>query len=183
MLCTVALGLIPIESMVVSLLEDDRFLLRAKELWADMRMETLYVSQLDLEIFKEMVTVTSLATTGEELRHDVLRTAHISCGYVFLESFWELHNGPLRMTQNDIVANATALRAKEAPPTLREERKMWHALNSGLPEPQLVRASTLLRDASCSTALCEKGHGVGVGVMKRHCAISTDCCVGHAICS
>jgi len=104
-----SLAFYPVEGMAGSLLEDDRFLQRAPELWQDMITEMEWLSELPVQVFAEIARVTGLASTGEHLRSEILMSMHLSVGFVAKECYDELTQLPLSLTQGDIRAKVLEL--------------------------------------------------------------------------
>jgi len=156
-LAIASLAFYPAESMMMSLLEDDRFYKRANELWADISVEHEYVNQLNVDVFREIVRVTGLPDTVEEFRHDTLRAMNISVCFISVECFEEMRCHPLDITQGDIEAKVRALAAEPDPPTDPTTRQMWTRMRDGLHIDFVVRTMTLVKDAPCTTLLSEQG--------------------------
>ena len=182
-LTTAAFSAMPVESMVLELLEDDRLLLRADYIRESMAAETSYVSKLPITFFAEIACIADLPLSGELLKHETLRSLHVGCGYVYGEAWHHLKCDPLALTQGDIAANVAALSERTLPPREYATRQMWHALRACFPDRRLVRTLLLLRDSPSTTGLAEKGHGMGAGVMTRHKMISTDTVTARALSS
>ena len=160
-LTTCSFVFLPVESVVLALLEDDRFYLLADPLWTAMRDEIRYVSLLPVDFFADIAEVVGLGISGGVLKHETMRSLHISCAYYWAESFAEPKRDPWQLTQGDIVTNIGALRDREAAPRDYTARQLRNALRCGKELGEVVRSQMLLRDAPATTGLAEKGHGMG----------------------
>ena len=166
---------LPVESMVLELLEDDRFFLRAAELKRDMDMETEYVGQMDECFFEEVARVCELPMSASQIKHEVLLSLHISRGYVHAESYYALTQDPWCLTQGDIEANTNGLLSRDVAPKDPATKKMWVALKCDVLQPTVhTRCMHLLQDQPGTNLLSEKNHGVHASSKKKHQVLSSD---------
>ncbi len=98
-LCIGAVAWLPVESMVLALLEDDRLPCRFDEVLEDMKAEGHYAAALPTALFDHIVTVVGLIVSGAELHSEALLSMHIGLGYCHMESFWEIGQFPWKLTQ------------------------------------------------------------------------------------
>ena len=139
---------LPVESMVLELLEDDRFFLRADDLKNDMDIETAYVSRCSERFFEEVAKVCGVPLNGYQIKHEVLLSLHISRGYTHAEAFYALTQDPWCLTQGDVEANTNNLLARTVPPKDPVTLQMWTALKCFLSPPVHTRSMILARDQS-----------------------------------
>jgi hypothetical protein len=177
-LCIGAVAWLPVESMVLDLLEDDRFLRRFDAVLEDMKAECHYVAALPTKFFDHIVNVVGLDMIGADLHSEALLSMHIGFGYCHMESFWEIGQFPWKLTQGNIEQNVSDLHDRPFEPTEKIASDMWFALRAGLPYSLFVRTLKLVRDSAQTTLLTEKGHGQGRRIVKPHNLICTDsmCC-------
>ena len=177
-LCIGAVAWLPVESMVLALLEDDRLLCRFDEVLEDMKAESHYVAALPTALFDHIVKVVGLNVSGAELHSEALLSMHIGVGYCHMESFWEIGQFPWKLTQGNIEQNVADLHVHAAEPTDKTTSDMRLALRAGLPHALFIRTLKLVRDSAQTTLLTEKGHGQGRRIVKPHDLICTDsmCC-------
>ena len=180
-LATAAFSCYPVESMIVDLLEDDRFFARALELKASMDAESIYVSSLPDHVFAHVLDCCGLRLTVAEFKHQVSLSMHISRGYVYMESFQLLEKDPWVLTQGDIPANTRSLKARELPPRERATCQMWHALQCGFSEKTHSRSMRLLKDSMGTVMLGEKGHGVMASCRSKHLLLGSNALIARAL--
>ena len=138
-LCIGAVAWLPVESMVLALLEDDRLLCRFDEVLEDMKAESHNVAALPTALFDHIVKVVGLNVSGAELHSEALLSMHIGFGYCHMESFWEIGQFPWKLTQGNIEQNVADLHVHAAEPTDKTTSDMRLALRAGLPHALFIR--------------------------------------------
>ena len=158
------------EAFVLELLQDDRFLKRADELWELIEEEFRFVLSLSAYYWDRVASFVAPDMTGRELRVTSIRCCITTCGYLHWDSFQVIRRYPWSLTQGDIGANLIAL---EAAPIedIREPttRRIKRSLRLGVSLGEACSALEHIRDTlSCTTTLVEEGHGTGACLMKEH---------------
>ena len=137
-----ALSTYPTDTVIVMLMEDDRLLLRADELWSNMQDELLYLRQLPMGVWSLMHAGISQQDEAACLRDAVLDAATISVAYfqnrtlaVLERPIWRLARGDLNLCLEKLAALPTA-------PADHILGKVWHLLRLGThmqltPKPRL----------------------------------------------
>ena len=172
-MCIGAVAWLPVESMVLVLLEDDRLLCRSDAVFEDFKAESHYVvAALPTALFDHIVNVVGLDVSGAELHSEALLSMHIGFGYCHMESFWEIGQFPWKLTQGNIEQNVADLHDHAYEPTEKIASDMWLALRAGLPHALFVRTLKLVRDSAQTTLLTEKGHGQGRRIVQPHDLLS-----------
>jgi hypothetical protein len=162
-----SLALYPVEGFSISLLEDDRFLLRAPTLWEDILEELQYVSSMSMSVWNAIaVVVGDTDLNGWGLRSFTLQAMHVSLAYLDLNAYAQLREYPLSLTQGNVDLNVDALARAETEITDFTVSKIQYCC---IVMPAKTRRSLrLLQDVACSTALVEKGHAAGAVVKRFH---------------
>ena len=86
-MCIGTVAWLPVESLGLTLLEDDRFLRRFDAVLEDMKAECHYVAALPTAFFDHIVNVVGLDMIGADLRSEALLSMHIGFGYCHMGSF------------------------------------------------------------------------------------------------
>jgi hypothetical protein len=167
-LCVAAFASLPAEAVSLELLEDDRLLRRYAELLEVFHSELDYVRNMPEGLFQEISMMAGLHSDGAALKQWVLLSMHISAGYMHRGTFADVQRDPLRLTQGDIAANVETLLDDRDLPTDVTVRQLWNCLRMGVSARDVRQLLELLRDAPYTTGLCEKGHGQGAAVAKKH---------------
>ena len=159
----------PTESVLGSLIDDDRVLRNAVELEELAADELLYIESLPMFCWRHLAELVGEPSySGMDLRQDTLQAAHTSVAYVYNDLFRQVHQEPLSFTQGDIAAHVAALAVRITPITDPVTLQLRGLLDYGVPNSRLVRALELLRDAPCSTNITEQAHKVGALLMRDH---------------
>ena len=160
--------MVPIETFSIELLEDDRFLKRAEELWALVLFECNVVEQLPEHIWEDFAALTQ-CVTGAELRNLTISAMHTSVSYLREHAYKPLLEHPLKATQGDLQSNIATLKTIPDDRLDRTSLKIKHCMVSlGLSELFVERCFKLLRESPCSTGLVEKAHAGGSFVKNFH---------------
>jgi len=165
MLALVCFASRPSESLVLSLMQDDR-LLRFAEKYHSHFMDA-YGAVLDTPDFVWKRFAAILGEEPMDFRNDALVCTSISVGYIETDVFKELSEMPLSLTQGDVATNIANLRRepRSAEPLAAQTQDL---LAAGEPEQHVVDLWTLTKDTPCTTLLVEQGHGLGACMMKDH---------------
>ena len=119
--------------MTLSLLEDDRFLLKAPELWSEMQEEATFIEHLPDLVYDSLARLVSDPDcSGGDIRHDTIWAMRTSIAYVDRNLFSATRSLPLSVTQGDIKANLLALREQGAMELDHVSRKI-HCCSSSCP--------------------------------------------------
>ena len=149
----------PLHDFSLSLLEDDRFLRFAPKLKRDLGDWAQLVQRFPLHAYKRLALCFSrCGLAGAELRHDTC--ASMASGLACLErgTYNLLTQLPFSLTQGDLLQNLEHLRRTNT--TDITARKFQVLMERPFySEQELLLTLELLKDAPCSTALCEKSHG------------------------
>ena len=156
-LSTAALAFYPTESMMLDILEDDRFYKRRDELLATLAEEMHYVNDLPLSTFKAVVDAAGLPCTADELRSSVLQSMLISVGFCHKEAFEETNELPIRLTQGNINDNVANVAMQLNEPDEPRTKQLWNCLRQGVHRDFVVRLLQLVKDSPCTTGLSETG--------------------------
>lgn len=96
----------PAERLALPLLEDERFLLKAQDLWNDLKREERYVSDLPDEVWSALTgAIAGPGYHGHRLRDDTLAAMWVSTAYVDRNLYAPSRSHPLSLTQGDIEQN------------------------------------------------------------------------------
>ena len=161
-LATAALSSCCAEAAIFLLTKDDRFLRNNGSIWAAAEEQFERLVALPLSFYKRVqqtISETQLPQDGVELQQQVLHAAVVQLGYLYRDSFLQLHQLPLSLTQNDIRANLVALDALPRGVKLDpQSENIKFLLDVGYPIERLINGLTLQREMSCSTLLVEQDH-------------------------
>ena len=166
-LAVAALAAYPVESFTLGILEDDRFLLRARELWGGVNMELDYVSHFPRLLWVYLASaVGDPALDFHDMRSMVIEAARVSIAYLDRNLYSPLREKPLSLTQGDMDHNLEELRARDVTGDDDLTKKIHFCMH--LCAHQCKQAMRLVLDAPCSIALVEKGHAAGAFVKRFH---------------
>ena len=156
------------ERLGLELLEDDRFLRRADELWQLMQDELLYLHDLPNLVWERTAALISTDTCPLRLRDSCLVAAHIGSAYLWDDSFEQLARSPLNITQGDVAANIAAIGAGSWDPLDGQSNMIRTCLEVGVPAADLVRLFELVRDGPSTINIVEQGHASHAVVLQQH---------------
>ena len=157
------------ECVQLELLTDDRFLKRSDEIWDEMVSELEYLHELPAYVWDRLGKLVGPTCESFELQHLLLRSSHISCGYIYADIYEQLTYYPLCLTQGNIEDNLRELDAFQGDIADEMTRNLKKCLGLGLPSlSPWVRPLLLLKDTPCSTNLVEEGHSSGACNLKQH---------------
>ena len=181
-----AFGCAPAESLVLEMLEDDRFARRAAELRSGMADEVEGIIDHPLYLWERLAKICDDSLPQDTLRESVLDALHTCLGYLYYDFWYQLEVYPLSLTQGNIEENLAALQLQDVDDSFdlfTLHVKM--ALELETPSKEVViEALEFVRDELIgSTDLCERAHGSGAALVKGHEALSEPklraLCVNH----
>jgi hypothetical protein len=157
---------LPLESVIMDLLVDDRFFLKAPQLRTIINDLVKVIENVPIATWTSFCNVLVPGTSGEQLRHQIASSIHVSLAYFHREAFALLESGFPSLTQGDINQRLRAL-VLEPPPLDPDIFKVYSCCKMhGL--PYVGRCLVLFRDAPCSTQLCEKGLAPAAKMSRHH---------------
>ena len=164
-LTTAAFASRPSESMLLDVLEDDRFLMRSERCWQ------IVVDEFDFLLgLPEYVWITA-ADVLKDIDHRILK-AHVveaslvSMAYIHLECFVPLTKPPVKYILGDCAENLQGLK-NEIGVTDPVASNMQTLSLMGY-DDDVLAACMLVRETSLSTTLVEQAHASGAMISNRH---------------
>jgi hypothetical protein len=122
-----------------------------------------------------LVVVGSSSLDGGGLRDLVIKAMHTSIGYLHMHAFALLSTDPFQLTEGCISDRVEELRRRQLHDIQDlTTRKLYLCLSVGVSPVLVARALHLVRDAPCSTGLCEKGHAAGALLRRQHIQYGSD---------
>lgn len=157
------------------LLKDDRFLLRAAQLWETMCDDHRYILEVKPVMWKWLSEIVGYPDGADpDLRSQVVWSSLAALGYSFRDSFERLERLPLSLTQGDLDNNLQALAKADYTELVDEfSKSMRMCIEIGVERSVLVSVLKLCREAPCCTNLVEQGHGSGAATLKAHSQFGT----------
>ena len=152
------------ESMLLDLMEDDRFLIHEAKCWQTMEDELDIMLKAPPYFWDTLADVLGVAVT--DFQGHVLQAVVVSMAYMFMDVWMLLSQPPWCYCRGDIACNIEALKAAEAP-TDATSCKIHMLASLGF-EEEVVAALQLLTEASFTTIMVEQAHGSGAQLMSRH---------------
>jgi hypothetical protein len=176
-----AIASYPVESYTLSLMEDDRFLLNAPSLTEDIRMEQEYLASLPDELWDLVASRLCVAGfNGLAMKDLVFHSLMTAMAFLHHNSLSLLQRLPLSLTQGSIKDNLAEFQALPLDANWDlMTTKIWHCTQWDLASCE--RNLMLLRDAPCSTQLCEKGHAAGSVIHRYHKRLGRDSLVLRSV--
>lgn len=155
----------PSETMLIELLEDDRFLADPNRYWQVMVDEFQYLSGCPGYFWSTLADVLAVVDPIT-LRAHVVESSLVSIAYLHLECWAPLAQAPLKYIIGDVVSNIQALKL-ETDVTDPVAVKMQTLTMIGF-EDDVVAACLLTRETSLTTTLVEQAHASGAMISKKH---------------
>ena len=166
LLAAAALACKPTERFIIALLQDDRFLMRVEELRV-----TLEDDMRSVALFPDLVwrrVAVAAGCSAFEVKATTLYAMMRMHGFVWRETFAEVYEYPLKMSQGNIEANVVELRNNPNLAVDKVTRRWGEFLATGGSEAQLCCLLRLLKAVATTVTLVEQGHAAGAIVMKTH---------------
>ena len=154
----------PSESMLLELLEDDRFLLHADKLWDVLIAEHNYLMSAP-QLLHDSVSFL-LHMEADDFKSDVLDASLTSISYLFMECWVSLSQAPFKYTQGDVRANIRDL-MQDMSVDDEVSLKMQTLALMGY-EDDVIAACHQLKETAMSTTIVEQAHASGAQLMNRH---------------
>jgi uncharacterized membrane protein len=155
-----------LESVIMDLLVDDRFFLKMPQLRTIINDIVMVIENVPIATWTSFCNFLVPGTLGEQLRHQIVSSMHVSLAYFHREAFALLESGFHSLTQGDINQRLRAL-VLEPPPLDPGIFKVYSCCSMrGL--PYVGRFLVLCRDAPCSSQLCEKGLAPAAKMSRHH---------------
>ena len=152
------------ESMLVDLMEDDRFLIHQAKCWEIMQDELDLVRNAPSHFWETLGDV--LGVDPVAFKGHVLESVVTSIGYMHMDVWRPLQQPPWCYCLGDIHLNVEALKAA---PDVEDHTaaKMQMLARLGF-EAEVSSALELLKQTSLTTIMVEQAHGSGAQLMSRH---------------
>ena len=169
LLAVASLACLPVEELLLELLKDDMFLKRFEELreklWAGLRR----VALLPNLVWSRIAVAAQMPVA--DLYHEVNAAMMRMYGFAWRETFAEVLEYPLLMTQGDIEENVNEL---ERNPNLSGSKVMrrWSSYLASGSKAQLCSLLRVLSDSSTTCILVEEGHAQGQVTIRDHAGYS-----------
>ena len=155
----------PSESVLLEVMEDDRFIIQAEKSWSTLCSELGYLTDNVSPLLYN--TVAGLLDVDvHAYRAHVTGAALTSMGYLYMDLWRPLREEPWKYCVGDIHANVERLKL-EPPSADPVASKMQTLALMGF-EAEVEAGLKLVREASFSTTLVEQAHGSGASIMRRH---------------
>ena len=164
-LAVASLAARPTETMLLSTLEDDRFLLHADEWWSLLFEEVNYLTTVAPPLLFTSIAAWLSVDVGEYKSH-VVRTALTSVGYLYLDLWKPLEEDPWRHVMGNIPDNIERLKGADVPAD-EVSAKMQALAVLGF-ESEVTAACYLVKESSLATTITEQAHASGAQLMRRH---------------
>ena len=163
-LATSALAARPSESVLLDLLEDDRFLLRSDHCWKILQDELQYL--LTTPQFCYTTVAEAIKVSPIQYRACVIESSLVSIAYLYEDMWVPLTEPPWKFFVGDIKQNIADLKVTDDV-TEAVSLKMRTLSLLGF-EEEVASACVLARESSLTTTLVEQFHGSGAQIMHRH---------------
>jgi hypothetical protein len=155
------------EALLVSLLEDDRLLLKVDEATNALADHITGIALLPDLVWQRLASLVGTGS-GVEIKHETLYAASTTHGYVERDVFSTVRSGILGMTQGDLAHNVDMLVRGDLPATDPPMRQLKALLAAGELREHITDALLLLRSAPCTSTLVEEGHASAAVLKKFH---------------
>ena len=156
------------DSVLLSLLTDDRIARRRGEIEGSMSQAQEMVSRIPLSFYRRLC-VHLEGITPVALRSSVQFSASISGGFFFFRCLRTARQYPWRLCEGNVDENLTELHSYEAPPDDNATTvKIWKLLQIGYPRHKLADGIRRMGDGRWTTAGQEQGHGSASVLHKVH---------------
>jgi len=153
-----------IESMLIDLMEDDRFLIHQAKCWEIMQDELDIVRNAPAHFWQTLGDV--LGVSAIAFKGHVLESVVTSIGYMHMDVWRSLQQPPWCYCIGDIPGNVEALK-DAADVEDHTAAKMQMLARLGF-EAEVSSALELLKQTSLTTIMVEQAHGSGAQLMARH---------------
>ena len=166
LLASCAVGLAPIEALILELMNDDRLLIRRGELEAMVVRVMTETAHLPALVWARLAL--TVRVSAADVQDECLYVMMIAYGITNREVFAELYEYPLRMTQGSITANIEALRAtpiEDLYDTMTQ--RMKNLITMGR-EGELEEALELWKETATTSKVVEEGHASGAVMLREH---------------
>lgn len=161
------------DSVLVSLLEDDRVCRRSKELKETLKEELQWLNDLSAEFWQRLGSISG--SRAVSVRSKALRVATVAAGYINKKIFAVVEEYPWRLAIGDVRANLVQLQAVERSSVRHPVAlKIKQLLAMGYNEHQLVEAIGLFREVPWTTTGVEQGHGSTAAMHKGHARLGPE---------
>jgi hypothetical protein len=156
------------DSVLMSLLQDDRLARRAKEVVGVMKQELDWIGQLEPFIW-ERLAAPLLNTSPKLLRSQAMYSCLISAGFVARRAIAVVRSYPWRLCEGDVEGNLRQLQREDSSPSEDQTTtKIHRLLQLGFPIHMLAEGIDLLSHVHWTTTSIEQGHGSMALVHRLH---------------
>ena len=163
----------PPETVLLSLLSDDRLLARGPELQAGMFDDFKEICNLPDLLWRRLAMVVGGGTSPQQLRTDAIYATATACGYMDTHVFDILTEDPWMQTQGNIRLNVEEIGRTPLDELVDETvRKIKIGLDNEIPIHVFVKGLQLLRQTSCTTNVDEQAHGRAAKLHSHHHTLS-----------
>ena len=166
-----AFSALPAESVLLEVLQDDRFLRNGSEWWREVVAEIDYLVRRPTYLWDRLARLVPCAS--RVLKDLVFKAAFTTAAYLQYDVFHQLRELPLSLTQGDILGSLEALSRRalddDADPLSKQVKFL---LDIGFSRERISRALTLAREAPCTTSLIEQGHAAAAFFNRYHTQLS-----------
>ena len=151
------------------LLEDDRFLLFAAQIYQAVAEEMYYVESLPISFFAFFNPFIGQDIQPECLRDDIVYAARRTLAFIYKDAFHQHGCYPLSLTQGNIEQNLQALMAHRSD-TIKDQfaQQMNMAISCGMAQQRAVKILNGILQSPCTTNMVEQVHGLSTTAMNAH---------------
>ena len=168
-LCVAACAGRPSESLLLQLMEDDRFLLHHESLWQFVTDEFQYLLALPSNFYSTVADVLQVPT--DQFWTQVIDASVVSMAYLHMDMWVPLSHAPFKYFVGNASAKIEALK-NEVIVTDVLSAKMQALCVAGY-ETEVESAIHLVRECSFTSILVEQAHASGAQLMHRHPQLET----------
>ena len=155
------------EAALLSLLEDDRFLMKVDKMHQDLQDDLVSLSRIPWLVWQRLSSWIP-GIPSQRLKHDTLTAAAASFAYIEREVFSSVRTGILSLAQGDIPANVRRLQEGVVGQECQACQKLLALLALGELVAHVEQALRLLQQVPCTSTLVEEGHASGAMIKKHH---------------
>ena len=179
LICSMLVGK-PIDRALLMLMKDNRLAMTAESIEAALEEELKIIEEISLQVWERLASLCHDGTTGQWLRTNCIRAAHVAVAFVYWRVLDSVNQLPWTLARGDQDANLTELLAGDEPD---EEiaQKIYVALKRGVVSRQKIKQGlTLLLSLPWTTLTAEQAHAALSLIRKCHSEIGEEQAVCRA---
>lgn len=154
--------------LLTEILVDDRVARRAARLQEAVSEEIFWLEGVGAFTWQRLAKVLGGVQEAWELRHAVVRGAHVAAAFMHRKVFSQMSEYPWKLCVGNVAANLDALAASEEPIRDSCAHKVRSLLKLGFNKDKLISAVQLLREVPWSSVPVEQAHASAAVLHRFH---------------